>query len=102
MTGKKALITLSKTCMAYQLEFGRMYIDKKDNEALQTLKEIVQQHERRLPKKVKVEDYVEDYLAGIKIPYGHCPGCQECIVYDDENYCKKCGQKLEWGDENDR
>lgn len=44
MTGKEALINLSKTCMAYQEEFGRLKIDKRDNEALQTLKEIVQNY----------------------------------------------------------
>lgn len=46
MTGKEALINLSKTCMAYQEEFGRLKIDKKDNEALQVLLNIVQKYDK--------------------------------------------------------
>ena len=46
MTGKEALINLSKTCMAYQEEFGRFKIDKKDNEALQVLLNIVQKYDK--------------------------------------------------------
>ena len=46
LSGKEALINLSKTCMAYQEEFGRLKIDKKENEALQTLKEIVQKYDK--------------------------------------------------------
>ena len=46
LSGKEALINLSKTCMAYQEEFGRLKIDKRDNEALQTLREIVQKYDK--------------------------------------------------------
>ena len=41
MTGKEALIQVSKSCSALALEFGNLKIGKTDNEALQTLKEIV-------------------------------------------------------------
>ncbi len=33
-----------------------------------------------------------------------CPGCNTHIfhVWDDENFCKSCGQKLDWGEQNER
>lgn len=46
MTGKEALIHLSKNCKELELEYGNFKISKKDNEALQTLKEIVQKHDK--------------------------------------------------------
>ena len=46
MTGKEALINLSKTCKELELEYGNFKINKKDNEALQTLKEIVQKYDK--------------------------------------------------------
>ena len=46
MTGKEALIHLSKTCKELELEYGNFKINKKDNEALQTLKEIVQKYDK--------------------------------------------------------
>ena len=46
MTGKDALIYLSKTCKELELEYGNFKINKKDNEALQTLKEIVQKYDK--------------------------------------------------------
>ena len=46
MEGKEALIHLSKNCKELELEYGNFKINKKDNEALQTLKEIVQKHDK--------------------------------------------------------
>lgn len=46
MTGKEALIILSKSCSALALEFGNLKIGKTDNEALQTLKEIVVKYDK--------------------------------------------------------
>ena len=46
MTGKEALIQVSKSCSALALEFGNLKIGKTDNEALQTLKEIVQKYDK--------------------------------------------------------
>ena len=46
MTGKEALINLSKTCKELELEYGNFKINKTDNEALQTLKEIVQKYDK--------------------------------------------------------
>ena len=43
MTGKEALIILSKCCSALAFEEGKWEINKRDNEALQTIKEIVVQ-----------------------------------------------------------
>lgn len=46
MTGKEALIILSKCCSALAFEEGKWKINKRDNEALQTLKEIVVKHSK--------------------------------------------------------
>lgn len=46
MTGKEALIQVSKSCSGLALEFGNSKIGKTDNEALQTLKEIVQKYDK--------------------------------------------------------
>ena len=46
MTGKEALIQVSKSCSGLALEFGNLKIGKTDNEALQTLKEIVQKYDK--------------------------------------------------------
>lgn len=46
MTGKEALVHVSKGLSALALEFGSLKMDKKDNEALQTLREIVQKYDK--------------------------------------------------------
>lgn len=46
MTGKEALIQVSKSCSGLALEFGNLKIGKTDNEALQKLKEIVQKYDK--------------------------------------------------------
>ena len=46
MTGKEALIRVSKSCSGLALEFGSVKIYKEDNEALQTLKEIVLKYDK--------------------------------------------------------
>ena len=61
MTGKEALIQVSKSCSGLALEFGNLKIGKTDNEALQTLKEIVQKYDKYkrafeiLKKKLNIE-----------------------------------------------
>lgn len=32
--------------------------------------------------------------------WDECPACRYGRVFDDENYCKKCGQKLDWSGKN--
>lgn len=46
MIGKEALIILSKCCSALAFEEGKWKISERDNEALQTLKEIVQKYDK--------------------------------------------------------
>lgn len=33
---------------------------------------------------------------------GNCPVCNREGLYRSEFYCNKCGQKLDWGEENGR
>ena len=46
MTGKEALIQVSKSCSGLAFEEGKWKISERDNEALQTLKEIVQKYDK--------------------------------------------------------
>ena len=46
MTGKEALIILSKCCSSLAFEEGKWKISERDNEALQTLKEIVVKYDK--------------------------------------------------------
>lgn len=46
MTGKEALIQVSKSCSGLALEFGNLKMSETDNEDLQTLKEIVIGYEK--------------------------------------------------------
>lgn len=33
---------------------------------------------------------------------GNCPACNSEGLYKADFYCNKCGQKLDWGEENGR
>lgn len=46
MTGKEALIHVSKCCSALAFEEGKWRISEKDNEALQTLMKIVKNYDK--------------------------------------------------------
>ena len=68
----------------------------RDKEALQTA---ITALEKQVPKKVLnlMLNDGDGYL--IKVFKGICPYCQ-CIVVTNE-YCSRCGQALEWSDENE-
>ena len=72
---------------------GEIPIDDKT-----ALEMAIQALEKQLPKKVLnlMLNDGDGYL--IKVFKGICPYCQ-CIVTNE--YCSRCGQALDWSDEND-
>ena len=51
------------------------------------------------PKKVLKKEYVID---GHKLVFeSDCPTCESAVQFND-NYCKNCGQKLDWKKEKKR
>ncbi len=57
-----------------------------------TLKELV---DKATPKKPYYLNY-----GGYQIGHWKCPSCDLFVTQD--NYCKYCGQALDWGDEDDK
>ena len=68
--------------------------------ALGTVEELKEAREKQIPKKPTVGDFMNFY---------HCPNCGEHFDCDEEyylengewHYCGKCGQKLDWSEEDD-
>lgn len=61
-------------------------------EALKVAREAL---EKQIPKKpIELPEEETFYDGGY---YGHKCGMCEFPVYDDQIYCDKCGQKLDWG-----
>lgn len=72
--------------------------DTKTKESLHTLQELV---DKETPKKVKAEimsDYVECHFVQSYEIYV-CPVCG-LHLSPTQNYCDRCSQKLDWGDED--
>ena len=68
---------------------------KKDNEDLVAIQTAISALEYRIPKKPIYNDYTGLYV---------CPDCKKIIadsddVFDFSDYCKFCGQALDWSDE---
>lgn len=56
--------------------------------------------ERDIPKAPTDQQLEEDGYGAWGSLYGNCPNCKG-TVYDEQNYCEKCGQRLDWnGDPN--
>lgn len=65
--------------------------------------------EKQIPKKTTFVDtrfrhHGRSVSDGVSIAKCYkCPGCNTHIfhVWDDENYCKSCGQALDWSEQNE-
>lgn len=51
--------------------------------------------ERDIPKAPTDQQLEEDAYGAWGSLYGDCPNCKG-TVYDEQNYCEKCGQRLDW------
>ena len=52
--------------------------------------------ERDIPKAPTDQVLEEDGYGAWGSLYGKCPNCRGS-VYEEQNYCEKCGQRLDWG-----
>ena len=73
----------------------------KDFDDIATLQELV---DKETPKPI----IVKTYMSAVHDIYGNylrtkdlCSNCKKEIHYSSYKYCPHCGQKLEWGDDND-
>ena len=52
--------------------------------------------EKQIPKRpLPVITHYNEFICAI------CPSCQKIAVEVDDNYCRCCGQKLDWSDEDE-
>lgn len=56
--------------------------------------------ERDIPKAPTDKQLEEDGYGAWGSLYGRCPNCRES-VYEEQNYCEKCGQRLDWAERKD-
>lgn len=54
--------------------------------------------ERDIPKAPTDQQLEEDGYGACGSLYGRCPNCRGS-VYEEQNYCEKCGQRLDWGND---
>lgn len=60
-----------------------------------TEKEIIQALEKQIPKKpIPVETDDNEFLFML------CPSCKNAFAWNDA-YCRKCGQAIDWGKEEE-
>lgn len=64
-------------------------------EAIKALKKQIQMK----PNNIKS---ILDFSGRYYTTKGNCPVCNREGLYKSDFYCNKCGQKLDWGEENDR
>ena len=74
------------------------YIEWKGNEPRKPVKGVFwgKDAERNTPKQPTDIMLEEDAYGAWGSLYGKCPNCKG-TVYDEQNYCEKCGQRLDWG-----
>ena len=67
----------------------KMFENARDNAPTITI-------ERDIPKAPTDQQLEEDGYGAWGSLYGECPNCR-ASVYEEQNYCEKCGQRLDWG-----
>ena len=56
--------------------------------------------ERDIPKAPIDQQLEEDGYGAWGSLYGTCPNCRGS-VYEEQNYCERCGQRLDWRKDNE-
>lgn len=57
--------------------------------------------EKQIPKEPKYKKQLRDFFGVATVVKGDCPRCGKAEIYSNANYCPDCGQKLDWGKEED-
>lgn len=68
-------------------------------EALETAAKAL---EKQIPMKPNNMKTISDFSGRYYTTKGNCPVCNIEELYKSDFYCNKCGQKLDWGEENGR
>ena len=58
--------------------------------------------EKQIPMKPNNIKSIFDFSGRYYTTKGNCPVCNSEGLYKSDFYCNKCGQKLDWGEENGR
>lgn len=93
-------------CGCYGGDDGRNGKDKYCSRYLR-LQELV---DKATPKKVSKKGAYKTYDEDFEYKHYKCPNCNKEIVvsgnwvmhYNEVNYCKHCGQKIDWSGKDDR
>lgn len=65
------------------------------------LERAVKALEKQIPRKPDNIKSILDFSGRYYTTKGNCPVCNREKLYKSDFYCNKCGQKLNWGGEND-
>lgn len=57
---------------------------------------------KQIPMKPNNIKSIFDFSGRYYTTKGNCPVCNSEGLYKSDFYCNKCGQKLDWGEENGR
>ncbi len=95
--GKRKKITKEERCIERIKK--RHLVDADGNtttEDYEVLVEAVEALKKQVPKKVEYI-YTDNLDITSKIPA--CPVCRNYYIDNEDEYCEKCGQKIDWSDE---
>lgn len=57
---------------------------------------------KQIPMKLNNIKSILDFSGRYYTTKGNCPVCKREGLYKSDFYCNKCGQKLDWSEEDDR
>ena len=87
-------MTVQEAIREFKLRLAIPDYKKQIPEYYQAMDIAVQSLEKQIPKKpLPVITHYNEFICAI------CPSCQKIAVEVDDNYCRCCGQKLDWGGE---
>jgi len=64
--------------------------------------EAIKALQKQIPMKPNNMRTILDFSGRYYTTKGNCPVCNREGLYKSDFYCNKCGQKLDWGEENGR
>ena len=80
-----------------EIQMERMKVE----DMVKALKCVEEQLEKQIPKEPKYKKQLRDFFGVATVVKGDCPCCGKAEIYSNANYCPDCGQKLDWGKEED-
>lgn len=67
---------------------------------LEVRQEAIEALKKQIPMKPNNIESIFDFSGRYYTTRGNCPVCNRERLYRSEFYCNKCGQKLDWSEEN--